>query len=185
MNLEIRIGGRGGQGIIRTGLILATAASIYGDKNAAQVTSYGPESRGGRCRSEVIISNEEIDFPKVYQPDILIAMSQEAFTEYVKDLKKDGLVLLDPDLVPNRKNICKQQAQYFEVPASRIAENLGQKIVANVIMIGSLVAISEFLDVRQVEETIKHSVPKTFEEINLMAFKKGYEFGKSLTVKGH
>jgi 2-oxoglutarate ferredoxin oxidoreductase subunit gamma len=178
MQMEIRICGFGGQGIIRTGLILATAACVYGDKNAVQTASYGPESRGGRCKSEVIISSEEIDFPWVYHPDILVAMSQEAYTEYVKDLKKNGLVLVDPGLVLNYKN--DQRVKSLKVPATRIAEKLGNKIVANVVMIGALVAITRFLDMNQVTETIKKTIPSAFIEINLLALRNGYEYGKKL-----
>ena len=178
MRVEIRIGGFGGQGIIRTGLILASAACVYSDKAAIQTASYGPESRGGRCRSEVIISSEEIGFPKVEHPDILVAMSQEAYVEYVDDLKKNGVLLIDPDLVPNqRKNI---EAKVYEVPATKIAEELGKTIFANVVMIGAFTAITKLLDVDAVREAIKQNVPKAFLMLNLTAFEKGYEYGKDL-----
>lgn len=178
MRVEIRVGGFGGQGIIRTGLILATAACVYSDKNAIQTASYGPESRGGRCKSEVVISDEDIDFPKVEHPDILVVMSQAAYIEYVNDLKENGVLLVDPDLVPNqRKNLV---AIVHEVPATRIAEELGKRIVANVVMIGAFAAITNLLDVDHVKESIKRNVPKAFVELNLTAFEKGYEYGKSL-----
>ncbi len=178
MRVEIRVGGFGGQGIIRTGLILATAACVYSDKNAIQTASYGPESRGGRCKSEVVISDEDIDFPKVENPDILVVMSQAAYMEYVNDLKENGVLFVDPDLVPNqRKNLI---AMVHEVPATRIAEELGKRIVANVVMIGAFAAITNLLDVDHVKESIKRNVPKAFVELNLTAFEKGYEYGKSL-----
>jgi len=178
MRVEIRIGGFGGQGIIRTGLILATASCVYGDKNAIQTASYGPESRGGRCRSEVIISDEDIDFPKVEHPDILVAMSQEAYIQYVDDLKENGILIVDPDLVPNqRENL---EVRMYEVPATKIAEGLGKKIVANVVMIGAFAAITNLLGVEHLKESIRRNVPKTFTELNLTAFEKGYEYGKSL-----
>lgn len=178
MRVEIRIGGFGGQGIIRTGLILATAACVYSDKNAIQTASYGPESRGGRCKSEVIISDEDIDFPKVEYPDILVVMSQAAYMEYVNDLKETGVLLVDPDLVPNQRKDLK--ATVYEVSATRIAEELGKRIVANVVMIGAFAAITNLLDVDHVKESIKRNVPKAFVELNLTAFEKGYEYGKSL-----
>jgi len=178
MRVEIRIGGFGGQGIIRTGLILATAACVYSDKNAIQTASYGPESRGGRCRSEVIISDEDIDFPKVEHSDILVVMSQEAYNEYVGDLKENGVLLVDPDLVPNQRKDLK--AKIYRVPATRIAEEIGKKIVANVVMIGAFAAITNLLDVNHVKESIKHNVPKAFVELNMTAFGKGYEYGKSI-----
>jgi 2-oxoglutarate ferredoxin oxidoreductase subunit gamma len=178
MRVEIRIGGFGGQGIIRTGLILATASCVYGDKNAIQTASYGPESRGGRCRSEVIISDEYIDFPKVEQSDILVVMSQQAYLEYVDGLKENGILVVDRDLVPNqRKNL---KANVYEVPATRIAERLGKKIVANVVMIGALAAITSIFEVGQLKESIRRNVPKAFAELNLTAFEKGCEYGKNL-----
>jgi len=97
MKVEIRIAGFGGQGIIRSGLMLAMASCVFEDKNAVQTQSYGPESRGGRCRSEVIISDEEIDYPLVQRPDIVIIMSQEAYNEYADTVKEGGILLVDPD----------------------------------------------------------------------------------------
>ena len=176
--MEIRIGGFGGQGIIRTGLILATASCVYGDKNAIQTASYGPESRGGRCKSEVIISDEDIDFPKVEHPDILIAMSQEAYLQYVGDLKENGILIVDPDLVPNQRENLK--VRMYEVPATKIAEGLGQKIVANVVMTGAFAAITNLLGLEHLKESIRRNVPKASIELNLTAFEKGYEYGKSL-----
>lgn len=178
MRVEIRIGGFGGQGIIRTGLILATASCVYGDKNAIQTASYGPESRGGRCKSEVIISDEDIDFPKVEYPDILVAVSQEAYLQYVDDLKENGILIVDPDLVPNQRENLK--VRMYEVPATKIAEGLGKKIVANVVMIGAFAAITNLFGVEHLKESIKRNVPKAVIELNLKAFKKGYEYGKTL-----
>ena len=178
MRVEIRIGGFGGQGIIRTGLMLATAACVYGDKNAIQTQSYGPESRGGRCKSEVVISDEEIDFPAVEHPDVLITLSQEAYSDYVNDLKEGGVLLVDPDIVPNqRKDV---NAKIYEIPATRIAEELGKKIVANVVMVGAFTALTNMLGVDVVKESIKRNVPKGTMELNLTAFEKGYGYGKSL-----
>jgi 2-oxoglutarate ferredoxin oxidoreductase subunit gamma len=176
--VEIRIGGFGGQGIIRTGLILATASCVYGDKNAIQTASYGPESRGGRCKSEVIISDEDIDFPKVEHPDILVAMSQEAYLQYVDGLKENGILILDPDLVPNQRENLK--VRIYEVPVTKIAEGLGKKIVANVVMMGAFAAITNLLGLEHLKESIRRNVPKAFIDLNLTAFEKGYEYGKSL-----
>lgn len=178
MRVEIRIGGFGGQGIIRTGLMLAMAACVYGDKNAIQTQSYGPESRGGRCKSEVVISDEEIDFPAVEHPDVLITLSQEAYSDYVNDLKEGGVLLVDPDIVPNQRKILN--VKIYEIPATRIAEELGKKIVANVVMVGAFTALTNMLDVDVVKESIKRNVPKGTMELNLTAFEKGYEYGKSL-----
>lgn len=181
MRLEIRVAGFGGQGIIRTGLILATAACIHGDKNAVETQSYGPESRGGACKSEVVISDEEIDFPKVSEPDVLIVMSQEAYNQYAGTLKKGGILLLDSDLVHNRKE--KLDVRVFEIPATKIAEELGNTVVANVVMIGAFASITNLVEVEAIKKSILDNIPKKTEELNLAAFERGYEYGKSLRRK--
>lgn len=178
MRLEIRVAGFGGQGVIRAGLVLATAACIYGERNAVQTQSYGPESRGGACKSEVVISDEEIDFPKVTEPDVLIVMSQEAYTNYANDVKKGGTLLLDSDLVPKQKDT--PNIQVFKVPATKMAEELGKTIVANVVMLGAFSAITSLLDAEAVKKSILSNVPKGAEKLNMDAFEKGYEYGKSL-----
>jgi 2-oxoglutarate ferredoxin oxidoreductase subunit gamma len=178
MRVEIRFAGFGGQGIIKSGIITAAAASIHAGKNAVQTQSYGPESRGGACKSEVVISEEEIDFPKVVEPDILVLMSQHAYIDYVDDIKAGGTVILDPDMIPREKD--SKNVKVFHVPATKIAEGLGRKIVANIVMLGAFVAITGVLDENAVREAVKDNIPKGTEELNLAAFQKGYEYGKSL-----
>jgi len=181
MRLEIRVAGFGGQGIIRTGLMLAMAACIHGDKNAVQTESYGPESRGGACKSEVVISDEEIDFPKVLEPDVLIAMSQEAYNTYVDKVKKGGAILLDPDLVQKQK--ASLGIRVFRVPATKIAEELGKTIVANVVMLGAFASITRLMSAEALKKSLLDNVPKGTEKLNLAAFEKGYDYGKRL-LKG-
>jgi len=178
MRIEIRFAGFGGQGIIKSGIIAAAAACIYSGKNAVQTQSYGPESRGGACKSEVVISEAEIDFPKVVEPDILVVMSQHAYNEYAEDVKPDGTIILDPDMIPHEKDL--KNAKVFRIPATKIAEELGRKIVANIVMIGAFVTITNVLDENAVKESIKVNVPKGTEELNLTAFEKGCEYGKNL-----
>ena len=180
MRVEVRFAGFGGQGIIKSGIIVAAAACIHAGKNSVQTQSYGPESRGGACKSEVVISEEEIDFPKVVQPDVLILMSQHAYNEFAKDIKPGGAVILDPDMIPTEKNL--ENARVFRVPATKIAEELGRRIVANIVMLGALVAITRLLDENAVKESIKENIPKGTEELNLTAFEKGYEYGKTLAA---
>jgi len=181
MRLEIRVAGFGGQGIIRTGLILAMAACIHGSKNAVQTQSYGPESRGGACKSEVVISDEEIDFPKVLEPDVLIAMSQEAYNAYVDLVKKGGTILLDPDLVQKQK--ASVGIQVSRVPATRIAEELGKTIVANVVMLGAFASVTNLISAETLRKSVLDNVPKGTEKLNLAAFEKGYKYGKSLVKR--
>jgi len=178
MRVEVRFAGFGGQGIIKSGIIVAAAACIHGGKNAVQTQSYGPESRGGACKSEVVISEEEIDFPKVVEPDVLIVMSQHAYNEYVEDVKSGGIVIMDPDMIPHEKDL--KNARVFRVPATKIAEELGRRIVANIVMIGAFVAITGLLEENAVKESVKENIPKGTEELNFSAFEKGFEYGKSV-----
>lgn len=178
MRVEVRFAGFGGQGIIKSGIIVAAAAALYGGKNAVQTQSYGPESRGGACKSEVVISEEEIDFPKVVEPEVLVVMSQHAYNDYADDLKAGGIVILDPDMIPAERGL--KGVKVFRVPATKIADELGRRIVANIVMIGAFVAITNLVDKNAVIESIKANIPKGTEELNLNAFEKGCEYGKSL-----
>ena len=178
MRVEIKFAGFGGQGIIKSGIIIAAAACIHGGKNAVQTQSYGPESRGGACKSEVVISEEDIDFPKVVEPDVLVVMSQHAYNEYVENVKSGGTIIMDPDMIPHEVDV--KSAQVYRIPATKIAEELGKKIVANIVMLGAFVAITKILNATAVKESIKENVPKGTEELNLKAFEQGYEHGKTL-----
>jgi len=178
MRVEIRFAGFGGQGIIKSGIITAAAASLYGGKNAVQTQSYGPESRGGACKSEVVISEEEIDFPKVVEPNVLVVMSQHAYNEYAEDVKPNGIIILDPDMIPHEKELKK--VKIFRVPATKIAEEMGRKIVANIVMLGAFVAVTELLDKTALRSSIVENIPKGTEELNLAAFEKGYEYAKNM-----
>jgi len=178
MRVEIRFAGFGGQGIIKSGIMVATAACIYCGKHAVQTQSYGPESRGGACKSEVVIADDEIDFPKVTEPDILVVMSQHAYNEYAETVKKGGIIILDPDMIPNEKKL--EGVTIFRVPATKMAEELGRKIIANVVMLGAFTAITKMVDKEAIKESVKANVPKGTEELNLKAFEVGYEYGKKL-----
>jgi len=181
MRTEVRFAGFGGQGIIRAGLMLAMAACIHGNKNAVQTQSYGPESRGGSCKSEVVISDEEIDYPKVVEPDVFVVMSQEAFNTYADTLKPNGTLLLDPDMVPRHE--FKGKAQVYLVPSTKMAEELGKTIVANVVMLGALVAVTGITSAEAFKNSLLSNIPKGTEKLNLAAFEKGYEYGKKLLEK--
>ena len=178
MRVEVRFAGFGGQGIIKSGIIVAAAACIHAGKNAVQTQSYGPESRGGACKSEVVISEEEIDFPKVVEPDVLVLMSQHAYNDYAEDVKSGGTVILDPDMIPRERDL--KNMRVYRVPATKIAEELGRRIVANIVMIGAFTAITGLLDEKTVKDSIKENIPKGTEELNLAAFEKGFEYGKTV-----
>jgi 2-oxoglutarate ferredoxin oxidoreductase subunit gamma len=143
-----------------------------------QTQSYGPESRGGACKSEVVISETEIDFPKVVQPDVLIVMSQHAYNEYADDIKPGGTMIIDTEMIPREKRL--ENVKIYRVPATKIADQLGRRIVANIVMLGAFVSITKLLDENSVKESIKENIPKGTEELNLAAFDKGFEYGQNL-----
>ena len=173
--IETRISGLGGQGVVLAGVILGRAA-VYNGKYAVQTQSYGAEARGSAAKSEVIISDEKISFPEVRKCDVLVTMSQSALNKHLKDLKENGTLLVDEDMV---KQVPKIKAKVFKVPATRIAEaELGSKIYANVIMLGALTRLTGLLSRRAVEKAIIDSVPEEAKENNLDGFKKGFEFVK-------
>ena len=179
MKKEVRICGFGGQGVILAGFIIGKAAAVFMDYNAVQSQSYGPEARGGAARSEVIISDEKIGYPRPTGVDLLVAMSQESFDTYRNDLNKDTQIILDPDLVPNH-DIGRP---VYKVRAQKIAEKLGNKIVTNIVMVGAATSIFETLDNDAVRKAVLDSVPSRFKELNEKAFEKGLEAGKN-ALKG-
>jgi 2-oxoglutarate ferredoxin oxidoreductase subunit gamma len=171
MRTEIRIAGFGGQGVILAGLLLGKAA-ISDGKYAVQTQSYGPESRGGAARSEVVISSEKIDYPKVVNADILMALSQTAFDKYSPVVKENSTVIIDSDLVKSLEN------KVYSVPFTKIADTLGKKVVANSVMLGYLQASTEVVTVESMESTIRENVPGNTVQLNLEAFNQGIEFWK-------
>jgi 2-oxoglutarate ferredoxin oxidoreductase subunit gamma len=175
MKKEIRICGFGGQGVILSGFIIGKAAAVYMNYNAVQSQSYGPEARGGAARSEVIISDEKIGYPRPTSVDFFIAMSQEAFDTYRKDIRKDTVVVIDPDLVPNHDI----GQSIHKVHAQKIAEEIGNKIVTNIVMVGAATAIFDLLKEDAMRESVVDSVPKRFVDLNKKAFEKGLEEGRN------
>lgn len=175
---EIRLSGAGGQGLILIGKILAEAAAIYDNKNATQSQSYGPEARGGASRSEVIISNEDIDYPKAVNIDLLLAMTQEACDKYSGDLKPDGVLLVDERYVSQVPDGIRH---VYRVPITRTAEEkIGKVITANIVALGVLVERSKVVSVQAVESAILSRVPKGTEEVNMSAFRAGIALGREL-----
>ena len=179
MKKEIRICGFGGQGVILSGFIIGKAAAVFMDYYAVQSQSYGPEARGGAARSEVIISDEKIGYPRPTGVDLLVAMSQESFDTYRDDLNKDTKIVIDPDLVP--KNDIGRPV--YKIKAQKIAEGLGNKIVTNIVMVGASMAIFGLLDEEAVKKSVLDSVPKRFLELNEKAYQKGVEAGKNALKK--
>ncbi len=177
---EVLITGFGGQGIVLAGNILGKAASLGDHRESTLTQSYGPEARGGACSAQVIISDETIHYPYVRNPDIVVCMSQGGFDKFSPLLHKDGTLIVDQDLVHAGKSSSKN---VFSVPATRFAEEMGRKMMANIVMLGFLTAVTETVTVESALKTVEASVPKGTEQMNIKAFNKGYDFGVA-TLKG-
>jgi len=176
---EIIVTGFGGQGIVLAGRILGMAASLGDKKESTLVQAYGPESRGGASNAQVIISDRPIHYPYVNTPRILVAMSQAGYDKFASALAPDSILLTDQDLVILENAIC----DHYAIAATRMAENLGNKMMANIIMLGFCTAITQAVSSKAIKATIVQSVPKGTEERNIEAFNKGYDYGLS-TLKG-
>jgi len=174
MRHEIRVAGFGGQGMMLAGLLIGKAAALYDGKEAVLSQSYGPEARGGASNADVIISDEPIDYPLVTHPDHFVAMFQEAYERYRSDLVKDGILLIESDLVRPRAD----EGPYRGIPATRIAEELGGRIVANVVMVGFFSGASGLISHQAGEQSIRDTLRPRLVDLNLRAFNAGYEYAK-------
>jgi 2-oxoglutarate ferredoxin oxidoreductase subunit gamma len=171
---EIRIAGFGGQGIVLSGNIIGKAASIFTEGFAVLTQNYGPESRGGSCTAEVVISDELIDYPYVTSPQVQIILSQDAYVKYAQNPPPETLVIVDSELV----KVNPDQKSPLAIPASRMArEDLGRPVVANIIMLGFLAANSQIISKEALRNSIMDSAPSGTEEINTKAFELGYHYG--------
>jgi 2-oxoglutarate ferredoxin oxidoreductase subunit gamma len=167
---EVRFGGFGGQGIVLSSVVLGLAA-VYDDKFAAQRASYGAEARGGKCKSEVIVSDEEISYPLIDNLQILVIMSQQAFDSYLNELKPGGLLIVDPDMIDNPDE--RKDVKLLKVPAAKTADALGNRIVANMIMLGALQAETGVVTASSLKKSVMESVPNRFIDLNLKAIDEG------------
>ncbi len=172
---EIRVAGFGGQGVILSAIVLGKAASIYENGFATMTQNFGPEARGGACSAQLILSDEPVLYPYVTHPDIMVVMSQEAYNRFAQDLKPGGLLIVEEDLV--RVSDLKGDLRVYSIPATRIAEELGKRMVLNSVMVGFFTAVTKLLTADAVRKAVADSVPPTFRELNLKAFEKGFEYG--------
>lgn len=173
---EMRLSGEGGQGLVLAGRILAEAAAIYDELNATQSQSYGPEARGGASKSEVIISDGEIDYPKAEQLDLQLALTQEALDKYWRDLRPGGWLIVDEDAVTR---IPQGDFRLVRIPFVRLArERLGKAIAANIVALGVIVRLSGVVTREAAEEAILARVPRGTEEPNRKAFDLGLELAR-------
>lgn len=170
MRQDIRLAGFGGQGIVLAGYILGKAAGLYGGREAVFTQSYGPEARGGACAAQVSVSDDAIEYPSFEDADLLVVMSQEAWSKYGRTAKPGATVVVDEHLVdPGERH------DVHRAPFTRIGEDLGNRIVANIVMLGYLAGVSDLIDREAVEEAIRTEVKERFIDLNLEAFARGYE----------
>lgn len=177
---EVRLSGSGGQGLILAGQILAEAAAIYDDNNAVQSQAYGPEARGGASRSDVIIADGDIDYPKATRIDLMLAFTQEACDKYAAGLRKGGILLADSKFVTR---IPQGDFKVYAVPIMEVARNeVGKTVVANIVALGLIAGLSKVVTPAAMEQAIRSRVPKGTEEMNLEAFRKGLELAERIQV---
>jgi len=179
---DIRFSGFGGQGIIRCALIAGKALNIHGGKFATMNQAIGPEARGGACSSQLVVSDERVLYPYIQAPDILVSMSQEAYDKYSPELKKGGTLIIDEDLVKPGKP--PTGCRFFAVPSTRFAEELGNRIFANLVMMGFFTAVTAITSDEVMKKALPGLVPDRFLEKNFKAFDRGYNHGLEVLEKG-
>jgi 2-oxoglutarate ferredoxin oxidoreductase subunit gamma len=168
---EIRITGFGGQGVVLSGYIIGKACAINAGKHATMIQSFGPEARGSACSATVTVSEEEVLYPYIHRPDVFVVMSSEGYDKFGDELKDDGTLVYEKDLV---HPTLKEGQPTFGVPSTRIAESLGRTIVQNIVMLGFFAAVTRIASREEMHEAVKSSVPAGTEELNLKAFNAGW-----------
>lgn len=173
MRKEIRISGFGGQGVALAGLILGKALALYEEVEAVMTQNHGPEARGGASSADVVMSDQAIAYPFVQQADVLIALSQEAYTKFRPQARPDGMVLIDQDLVTSQKG-----DRVWSIPATRLAEELGRRIMTNMVMLGFFTAVTGLVRRENMEKALAASLKASIVPINLRAFAIGFEYAR-------
>jgi 2-oxoglutarate ferredoxin oxidoreductase subunit gamma len=175
---EIKIGGFGGQGVILSGYIIGRAAAIYDNKHATMIQAFGPEARGSACSAQIVVADEPIAYPYITVPQIMIVMSQEAYTKFSPEVAEGGVLITEEELVKTHN--LRKDLKHSSIPATRFAEELGRKMVLNIVMMGFWTSVSGLIGVEAMRSAVKVSVPRGTETLNLNAFNRGYEFGQTL-----
>jgi 2-oxoglutarate ferredoxin oxidoreductase subunit gamma len=177
---EIRIAGYGGQGVILAASVIGKAVAIFEGGHATMTQAFGPEARGGSSSAQVILSSDPIFYPYVSQPDILVVMSLEAFTKFAPQVKPGGILIVENELVQMGGVTLPDGVRVFGVPATRLAEELGRKVVLNIVMVGFFGAVTNLVDPDALRKAVEDSVPPAMQKLNLAAFDKGYQYGAEL-----
>jgi 2-oxoglutarate ferredoxin oxidoreductase subunit gamma len=173
---DIRLSGSGGQGLILMGIILAEAIGIYDGKFVAQTQSYGPEARGGSSKAEVVVSDQEIDYPKALKLDLLLAMNQKSCDDYYMDLKTNGVLIVDSTFV-NQVPIPKA----YQIPFTGIArDKFKREMVANIIALGAISKLTPIVSAKAIEAAVLARVPKGTEKLNRDALHAGISAAKKI-----
>ncbi len=175
---EIRIAGFGGQGVITAGYVLANAAALHDGQYALMTQSYGPEARGGSCKSDVVTSDEPIDYPKITSPDCLVAMSIDAFATFVGSVTDGGVVVYENSLVYIPEKSMDPDKKYCGVPAVATANDVGNPLAANMVMLGAVQALTGVVKAEALADSISDRFPRR-KELNLKALQRGIELGMS------
>ncbi len=179
---EVRIGGFGGQGVVTMAVVAGETASLYDKKYVVQTQSYGPEARGGASKSEIVISDDEIDFPKVQTPDVFVVLSRAAYLAYIDGLKDDGILIIDEDLV-NIESDIPDTVKVYKIPATRIADKeVGSKQATNVVMLGAFAVITKILSLEGLKARIEEKWPR-FLKSNMLALELGMKAGEEALAK--
>lgn len=174
---EVRIGGFGGQGIVTMAVVMGETLSLIDKKFVVQTQSYGPEARGGASKSELVISDEEIDYPKVQEPDVFVAMSRAAYLEYIAGLKENGILIIDEDLVEIEGDL-PEGVKIYRIPATRIADKeIGNKQATNVVMLGAFSVLTDVLSAEGLKKRIEERWPR-FVKSNMLALELGMKAGR-------
>jgi 2-oxoglutarate ferredoxin oxidoreductase subunit gamma len=172
MRKEIRIAGFGGQGVALAGMVLGKALAIYENMEAVMTQAYGPEARGGASSANVVLSDQPIAYPFVQNADVLVALSQEAYTKFRPATLVNALVLIDQELVAPGEG-----DPVYAIPATRLAEQLGRRVVTNMVMLGFFTAVTGLVHPENAQHAIETSVKSSTIELNLQAFQAGYQYG--------
>lgn len=178
---QIRIGGVGGQGIVLASKLLGVAASLFDDKEAVCTQVYGPEARGGAARSDVVISDEPVDYPFVTEADVLAVMFPEAYVKFRPMLKDGGLLIVDTTLVrpdDGEENVCA-------LPATEIADEVGNRLTRNVVLLGCLVGLTGVVSRESMVKAIRKSMKPKIVELNIRALDAGMNFAAEFVAGGH
>jgi 2-oxoglutarate ferredoxin oxidoreductase subunit gamma len=175
---EIKFGGLGGQGVILAGIITGKAASLFDNKEATLTQAFGPEARGSACSAQVVVSDGKILYPYVTRPQVLVSMSQDAYNKFSPQIAQGGLLLIEQDMV--KPEPVPNGAKVYGVPATRIAEELGRRMILNIVMVGFFTSITKVVGADAMRKAVEDSVPRGTTDLNLKAFDRGYEWGEKL-----